>query len=360
MNIAAAIEEISQEKRIDIKTIVKALEETMELSAKKIYKDYKEIEARYENNDIHLFYYKKVVNEVQDKDNEISLEIAKKVDTTAQIDDEIEYEIKKDQYINVLAQTFRQGLFQKIKEYENQFLEAKYRDKVGKIVSGQVERVTREKCIIALDNSASATLEYKEQIPGERLSIGDSINALLFNIEQIDKRVFLKLSRTHPNFLRELFRLEIPEVDNEDIEVLSIARDPGKRAKVIVNTDNSDIDPVGSCIGKGGSRIQVIINEINGEKIDVIRWNNSIKELIMSAMVPAELRRVEVDEENFTADIFVDEDNLALAIGQKGQNIKLASRLTKFELNIKTLETEKETTEEVPEIQVFSGEKEEE
>ena len=147
-------------------------------------------------------------------------------------------------------------------------------------------------------------------------------------------------------------------MDNRDIEVLSIARDPGKRAKVIVNTDNTDIDPVGSCIGKGGSRIQVIINEINGEKIDVIRWSNSIKELITSAMVPADLQKVEVNEENFSADVFVDEDNLALAIGQKGQNIKLASRVTKFELNIKTLETEKEA-EEVPEIQVFSRENEE-
>ena len=356
MDIANAIEEISQERDIEQKTIIKALEETMLVAAQKKYTNYKEIEARYEEGQIFLFQYKKVVNKVEDEDNEISLKIAKEVDSEAQLDDEIEYEIDKEEYIDVLAQTVRQVLFQKIKEYENELLKEKYRDKIGQILTGQIERFTRDKCIISLQKNSTAILEYKEQIQGERLNLGDTIRALLYEIGAVEKRVVLKLSRTHPNFLRELFKLEVPEVEDETIEILSVARDPGKRAKVMVRSNNSDVDPVGSCVGKGGGRIQAVVNELHGEKIDVIRYTESIEQQIIDAMVPAQLQRVKVDEENSVADIFVDEDNLALAIGKKGQNIKLASRLIKFELNIRTLETTvEEKQEELPAVQLFEN-----
>lgn len=355
MSIVDAIEEISNEKDIDQQIIIKALEEAMLVAAQKKYTNYKEIEARYEEGNICLFQYKKVVAKVEDEDNEIPLEIAKQVDPEAQLEDEIEYEINRDQYVDVLAQTVRQGLFQKIREYENQLLKEKYRDKIGQIVTGQIERVTREKCIISLQKNATAILEYKEQIPGERLNLGDTIRTILYDIEDMDKRVVLKLSRTHPNFLRELLKLEVPEVDDETIEVISVARDAGKRAKVMVRSNNSDVDPVGSCVGKGGVRIQAIVNELNGEKIDVICHKESIEQQIIDAMVPAELQRVEIDEENDSADIFVDEDNLALAIGKKGQNIKLASRLVKYELNIRALTEEGQKQEELPEVQLFES-----
>ena len=358
-NLASAIQEISNDRDIDKATIVRALEEAMVISAQKKYVNYKDLTARYEDGDIRLFQYKKVVHKVEDQDNEIALEIAKEVDVESQLDDEIEYEIDKHDYSDVIAQTVRQTLFQKIKEYENQLLEKKYRDKVGQILYGKIEKTTYQKCIVSLQKNAIAILEHKEQIVAERLNIGDPIKALLYEIDTEEERVVLKLSRTHPNFLRELFKLEVPEVDDHTIEIVSVARDPGKRAKVTVRSSNSDVDPVGSCVGRGGERIKAIVNELNGEKIDIIRWTNSIEQQITDAMIPAELNRIEINEENSVANVFVDETNLALAIGKKGQNVKLASRLTKFEINIRTAETEVDTKdtaeeEETPEIQLFA------
>ena len=361
-NLASAIQEISNDRDIDKATIVRALEEAMVASAQKKYVNYKELTARYEDGDIRLFQYKKVVQKVEDQDNEIALEIAKEVDAESQLDDEMEYEIDKHDYSDVIAQTMRQTLFQKIKEYENQLLEKKYRDKVGQILYGKIEKTTYQKCIVSLQKNAVAILEHKEQIVAERLNIGDPIKALLYEIDTEEERVVLKLSRTHPNFLRELFKLEVPEVDDRTIEIVSVARDPGKRAKVTVRSSNSDVDPVGSCVGRGGERIKAIVNELNGEKIDIIRWTNDIEQQITDAMIPAELNRIEINEENSVANVFVDETNLALAIGKKGQNVKLASRLTKFEINIRTAETaetEVDTTdkteeEETPEIQLFA------
>ncbi len=361
-NLASAIQEISNDRDIDKATIVRALEEAMVASAQKKYVNYKELTARYEDGDIRLFQYKKVVQKVEDQDNEIALEIAKEVDAESQLDDEMEYEIDKHDYSDVIAQTMRQTLFQKIKEYENQLLEKKYRDKVGQILYGKIEKTTYQKCIVSLQKNAVAILEHKEQIAAERLNIGDPIKALLYEIDTEEERVVLKLSRTHPNFLRELFKLEVPEVDDRTIEIVSVARDPGKRAKVTVRSSNSDVDPVGSCVGRGGERIKAIVNELNGEKIDIIRWTNDIEQQITDAMIPAELNRIEINEENSVANVFVDETNLALAIGKKGQNVKLASRLTKFEINIRTAETaetEVDTTdkteeEETPEIQLFA------
>ena len=361
-NLASAIQEISNDRDIDKATIVRALEEAMVVSAQKKYVNYKELTARYEDGDIRLFQYKKVVQKVEDQDNEIALEIAKEVDAESQLDDEMEYEIDKHDYSDVIAQTMRQTLFQKIKEYENQLLEKKYRDKVGQILYGKIEKTTYQKCIVSLQKNAVAILEHKEQIAAERLNIGDPIKALLYEIDTEEERVVLKLSRTHPNFLRELFKLEVPEVDDRTIEIVSVARDPGKRAKVTVRSSNSDVDPVGSCVGRGGERIKAIVNELNGEKIDIIRWTNNIEQQITDAMIPAELNRIEINEENSVANVFVDETNLALAIGKKGQNVKLASRLTKFEINIRTAETaetevdtkDKTEEEETPEIQLFA------
>ena len=222
-------------------------------------------------------------------------------------------------------------------------------------------QANKNRSIIHLKKNISAILDTKDSIPFEKLTTGDSVRALLKEIDEKDsKKKFLKLSRTHPDFLMKLLELEIPEVDDKTIEVVAVARDPGRRAKIAVRTNNPDVDPVGSCVGRGGERIQTVVNELNGERIDVVKWSSNLTQFIKEALVPAEIDHIKLDTENNTANVFIDDQNLALAIGKKGQNVRLASQLTQLELNIRTLENtqspseETESTEDVPEIQLFS------
>ena len=362
-NISEAINEISHDKDIDKELVIKAFEEAMTISAKKKYEQYDNIEARYEEDEsIRLFYYKTVVESVDDKVNEISLKEAQSIDSQSQLEDEIEYEIDRHEFANVIAQTVRQTFFQKLGECENHLLKEKYQDKVKKIVFGSVGQVNRNRCIVNLKRNVSAVLDYKSQIPNEKLVPGEPVKALLTEIATDGTKTVLLISRAHSEFLIKLFELEIPEIEDNTIEILAVARDPGRRAKVAVRSNNSDVDPVGSCVGRGGERIQSIVNELNGEKIDVVRWSNDLKKFISDSLVPAEINNIELDTENNVANVFVDMQNLALAIGKKGQNVKLASKLTQFELNIRTLEEEgkeeedKDKEDNMPDLQLFSEE----
>ena len=360
-NISEAINEISHDKDIDKELVIKAFEEAMTISAKKKYEQYDNIEARYEEDEsIRLFYYKTVVESVDDKVNEISLKEAQSIDSQSQLEDEIEYEIDRHEFANVIAQTVRQTFFQKLGECENHLLKEKYQDKVKKIVFGSVGQVNRNRCIVNLKRNVSAVLDYKSQIPNEKLVPGEPVKALLTEIATDGTKTILLISRAHSEFLIKLFELEIPEIEDNTIEILAVARDPGRRAKVAVRSNNSDVDPVGSCVGRGGERIQSIVNELNGEKIDVVRWSNDLKKFISDSLVPAEINNIELDTENNVANVFVDMQNLALAIGKKGQNVKLASKLTQFELNIRTLEEEGKEEEDkednMPDLQLFSEE----
>ncbi len=363
ISLASAISEISLDKDIDKDLIVQTIEKTIVDAAKKKYPHYSNIEAQFDetSDSIRLYYYKTVTKEIMDKDNEISLKQAKEIDSEAQLDDEISYEIEESDYGNIIAQTARQGFFQKINELENSLLIEKYTDQVGKIVHGTVGQANKNRSIIHLKKNISAILDTKDSIPFEKLTTGDSVRALLKEIDEKDsKKKFLKLSRTHPDFLMKLLELEIPEVDDKTIEVVAVARDPGRRAKIAVRTNNPDVDPVGSCVGRGGERIQTVVNELNGERIDVVKWSSNLTQFIKEALVPAEIDHIKLDTENNTANVFIDDQNLALAIGKKGQNVRLASQLTQLELNIRTLENtqspseETESTEDVPEIQLFS------
>ena len=364
-SLTLAISEISLDKDIDKDLIVQTIEKTIVDAAKKKYPQYSNIEAQFDDSAdmIHLYYYKTVTKDVTDENNEISIQQAKEVDSEAQLDDEISYEIEEEDYGNIIAQTARQGFFQKINELENSLLIEKYTDQIGEIVHGTVGQVNKNRSIIHLKKNVSAILDSRDAIPFEKLTSGETIKALLKEIDEKDsKKKFLKLSRTHPDFLLKLLKLEIPEVDDKTIEVLAVARDPGRRAKIAVKTNNPDVDPVGSCVGRGGERIQTVVNELNGERIDVIKWSEDIKQFIVAALVPAEIDHIDLNTENNIANVFINDQNLALAIGKRGQNVRLASQLTQFELNIRMLEETKSESEEtieagkeeaVPEIDLF-------
>jgi len=241
-------------------------------------------------------------------------------------------------YGRIGAQTSKQVIVQKIREAERAQVVDAYRSKVGELVSGQVKRVTREAVIVDLGNNAEAVLPREEWIPREMFRVGDRLRALLKEIRPDARGPQLALTRTSPEMLVKLFTIEVPEISDGVIEILASARDPGSRAKIAVKTNDGRIDPVGSCVGMRGSRVQAVSSELAGERIDVVPWDDNIAQLAINAMSPAEVVKIVVDEETRSMDIAVGEENLAQAIGKGGQNVKLASELTGWELNIMTEE----------------------
>lgn len=331
-----AIVELSHERGLEQEAIIEAIEDAIIGAAYRKYKNYKNIDATFnlQTGNIDLLHYKTVVEELRDDENEISLAEAQSLDPLAECGDEVEYEIDSTEFVNVIAQTARQLIFQKINEAERESVSEKYSEKVGEILHGTVSRVERGRIIILIGNSVEASLEKREQIPGEKLQPGDHVRALLLKLNPDGRGPQLLLSRTHPKFLIKLFEVEVPEVYDGLIEVIAASREPGRRAKVAVHTTDPDIDPVGACVGVRGSRIQAVVSELCGERIDVIEWSQEMEQFIANALAPADIVEMELDEENCSANIYILPDQLSLAIGKQGQNVRLASRLTGITINI--------------------------
>lgn len=336
-----AIVEISHERGLDQDSVISALEEAILTAAKRKYRQYISLEASLnrKNGDIELMYTREVVDEVYDSENEISLEDIQQIDPEAEIGDEVEYIIDSKDFVDVIAQTARQLLFQKIREIERETILKKFSDKKGEIVHGTVARIERGKVILMLNNNAEALLDKREQIVFEKLQPGEHVRALLLDILGDTKGPQLIVSRTHPAFLMKLFEAEIPEVYDGVIDVLAAAREPGKRAKVAVRSNDSDVDPVGSCVGPRGSRVQVIVNELCGERIDIVEWSEDLPTYIARSLSPAEVVSMDIDEEEMSADVEVETSQLSLAIGKQGQNVRLASQLTGYKINVTPWET---------------------
>ncbi|MBT3227102.1 MAG: transcription termination factor NusA [Deltaproteobacteria bacterium] len=343
-----AIMELSHERGLDQDAIVEAIEDAIVGAAYRKYKNYKNIEAELnlQTGEIDLMHYKVVVDQVKDADNEILLDEVIKLDPLAESGDEVEYEIDSNEFKNVIAQTARQLIFQKIREAERESVIEKYAEKKGEIIHGTVSRIERGRVIITIGNAVEAALEYREQIPFEKLQAGENVRLLLIDLLSDGRGPQLIVSRTHPNFLIKLFEVEVPEVYDGIIEVVAAAREPGKRAKVAVYTNDSDIDPVGACVGMRGSRVQSIVSELCGERIDVIEWSESLEQFIANSLAPAEIIEIDLDEENGSANIKIAQDQLSLAIGKQGQNVRLASKLTGIMININPWEPERELTSE--------------
>ncbi len=342
--ILLVVEAVSNEKGVSEEIIFEALELALATATKKRY-DEEDVELRVamdkETGGYETFRRWEVVpddDEIEFPGAQLTLTEAREKDPALEVGGFYEIPVESVEYGRIGAQTSKQVIVQKIREAERAQVVDAYLSRVGELVSGQVKKVTREAVIVDLGNNAEAILPREDWIPREMFRVGDRLRALLKEIRPEARGPQLVLTRTDTQMLVKLFAIEVPEISDGVIEILASARDPGARAKIAVKTNDGRIDPIGSCVGMRGSRVQAVSGELGGERIDVVPWDDNVAQLAINAMSPAEVVSIVVDEETRSMDIAVHEDNLAQAIGKGGQNVRLASELTGWELNIMTEE----------------------
>ncbi len=346
-NLLEAINDIARERGIERNRLVTVVQESIVAAAKRKFKQYEDVEARItEGGGIEVYRYKTVAEVCEDADNQISLEDARELDTMAEVGDEVEYEIDNSDLRRVLAQTARQMLFQRLREAERDVIFEKFKGRIGDVLSGTVSRTERGKVYVTFHQTESV-LHPKEQIPNERWASGDHIRMILLDVLNDPKEPSqLIVSRAHPNFLVKLFEMEAPEIYDGVVEIVAAAREPGRRAKIAVRSNDADVDPVGACVGMRGARVQAIISELRGERIDIVQYSEDITAYLANAIAPAEISRVKINREEGVIDVEVEPEQLALAIGRHGQNVRLASRLLDYQLNVRSTTDQTKTLEE--------------
>ena len=328
------LEQIAREKGLPVKVIVEAVISAIELAAKKRDRSKFDVEYDEASGTLHLYVIKHVVEQVADPKCEIDLASAKKMEPTVEIGDEVYVERDISDLGRISAQKAKQIISQKVKEAEKYKMYEMYQDRVGDVVLGTVQRI--DNGVVVHLGDVEAILPRREQIPGEFYKRGDKIRAFITEVRlgTSGKWPQILLSRTCDDFLFRLFEIEVPEIADGTVELVSVARDPGVRAKIVVLSHDRNVDPVGACVGLRGARIQSIVRELRGEKIDIIEWTDDPGELISRAITPAKVQSAQVHSAERAVDIVVADDQLALAIGKRGQNAKLAVRLTKWRINI--------------------------
>ncbi len=334
-NLNQVIEQVGKDKGLDKDILIAAIEEALLSAAKKKLGAKDGLEAQYnpELGEIEIFQFKNVVEEVEDDSTEITLDEAKKLDPEAEIEDSIGFKVDISGFGRIAAQAAKQVIIQKVKDAEQETVYLDYKDRKGEIINGIVQRFERGEIYINLGR-VEAVLPKQEQVSRENYRQGDRIRAYILDVRRILRGPQIILSRTHPNFLAQLFDLEVPEVSEGIVKIRSAAREPGERAKIAVNSNDLDVDPVGACVGMKGSRVQSVVHELKGERIDIIPWSDDIAKFVCNALSPAEVSRVIIDEENHSMEVIVAEDQLSLAIGRRGQNVRLASKLTGWRLDV--------------------------
>ena len=334
---------VSNEKGVAREVIFEAIESALATATKKLFND-EEINCRIAVNrksgQYETFRLWDVVADenFDDPAHQLTLDQAQLKNPDISIGDVWEEKIENTEFGRIAAQTAKQVIVQKVREAERDLVVAEYRDKMGKLVSGTVKKVTRESILVDLGGNAEAMLPRDQMIPREMFRTGDRIRALLLDVRQEARGPQLFLSRTAPGMLIELFKIEVPEIADGIIEIRAAARDPGSRAKIVVSTNDGRIDPVGACVGMRGSRVQVVSNELANERIDIILWHDNPAQLVINAMAPAEVASIVMDEDSHTMDVAVEEDNLAQAIGRSGQNVRLSAELTGWAINVMSVE----------------------
>ncbi len=341
--ILLVAEAVSNEKQVPREKIFEALEFALASATKK--KNEGEIEVRVcidrETGDFDTFRRWLVIPDDQEQENpfaEMTVSAAQIDEPEIEIGDYVEEQIESIAFDRITTQTAKQVIVQKVREAERAQMVAEYEDKVGELVTGTVKKVNRDNIIVDLGNNAEGVIYRDDMLPRETFRPGDRVRGLLYVIRPEARGAQLFVSRTHPDMLVELFRLEVPEIAEETLEVKSAARDPGSRAKIAVKTNDKRLDPVGACVGMRGSRVQAVSGELGGERVDIVLWDENPAQFVINAMAPAEVASIVVDEDSHTMDVAVESDNLAQAIGRSGQNVRLASQLTGWELNVMTVE----------------------
>lgn len=356
-----ALEELEKEKGIKKEYLLESIETALVTAYKRNFDSLENVKVQMDQQTgaTHVYSLKEVVKRTMDKETQINIKEAQKINPDFQEGDTVEIEIVPRDFGRIAAQTAKQVIIQKLREAEREIIYTEFNERKGEIVSGLVQKADRN--IVVMDlGKLEGVMPSKEQIPTEHYHVNDKIKGYVLDVEKGAKGApQVIVSRSHPDFVRKLLEFEIPEIYEGVIEIKSVSRDPGYRSKVAVYSPDPNIDPVGSCVGQKGVRIQNVINELNGEKIDVIEWNEDPSIYIASSLLPAKILAVDIKEEEKFAQVIVPDDQLSLAIGKSGQNARLAARLTNWKIDIKSetqfrevlMNTQDEETKEVEEME---------
>src|SRR5213595_1975441 len=334
---------VAREKAIDRGIVIAAMEDAIQKAARSRYGSETEVRAEIDatKGAMRLSRHMLVVEQVENSANQISLEDARRANPGAQIGDTIADTLPPLEYGRIAAQSAKQVIVQKVREAERDRQYEEYKDRIGDIVNGIVKRVEYGNVVVDLGRG-EAIVRRDEMLPREVFRNGDRIRAYIYDVRREPRGPQIFLSRTHPQFMAKLFAQEVPEIYDGIVEVKAVARDPGSRAKIAVISRDSSVDPVGACVGMRGSRVQAVVNELQGEKIDIIPWSHDIATFVVNALAPAEVAKVVLDEDRERIEVVVPDQQLSLAIGRRGQNVRLASQLTGWDIDILTEQEETE------------------
>jgi N utilization substance protein A len=334
-DLKRVIDQVSREKGLDRNVLIQTLEEAVKAAARKKWGPNYDMEVTYseEAGEIEVFEFKTVVENVTNEHVEISIEEAHEVDPESELGDSLGIKMDTDVFGRIAAQSAKQVIMQRLREAERSNVYADFKDRKGEIVHGIVQRFDKGAIIVNLGRT-EAELPVKEQIPKESYKQGDRIRAYICEVKQFSKGPQVILSRTHPALLSALFENEVPEIAEGIVSVVQVAREPGSRSKIAVSSRDGDVDPVGACVGMKGSRVQAVVQELRGEKIDIVPWDSDPAKFVCNALAPAEIVRVIVSEGEKSMEVVVPDDQLSLAIGKRGQNVRLASKLSGWHLDV--------------------------
>jgi len=356
-----AIEELEKEKEISKDILVEAIEIALVSAYKKNYGTSQNVRVVIdrEEGDIDVFMKRNVVETVEDDLTEISIEDALEIDPRYSVGDAIEYQVTPRDFGRIAAQTAKQVVVQRIREAERGMIFDDYVTRQGELVTGVVQRISNETVFINM-GKAEGILAATEQVPGETYTVNNRLKVYIMDVKKTTKGPQVYLSRSHPGLVKRLFELEVPEIQDGVVAIKSISREAGSRTKIAVVALDDNVDPVGACVGPRGSRVQVIVDEIFGEKIDIINWSDDPEKLISSALSPAKVEKVIVNPEDKTAVVVVPDYQLSLAIGKEGQNVRLAAKLCSWKIDIKSnsqyFQEDIEYLEEEPEEEILEEE----
>lgn len=338
---------VAREKQIDREEVLEAMEQAIQKAGRAKYGHEKDIRAVIDrrSGEVRLSRYTEVVDEVESEDTQIPVTIARRFRPGIEVGEFIVDPLPPIDFGRIAAQTAKQVIVQRVREYERKRQFEEFKDRVGEIITGTVKRTEYGNLMVDLGR-AEALLRRDETIPRENFHNGDRVRAYIYDVREEQKGPQIFLSRTHPGFLAKLFAQEVPEIYEGIIEIKAVARDPGSRAKMAVISRDSSIDPVGACVGMRGSRVQAVVAELQGEKIDIIPWSPNAATFVVNALAPAEVSKVVLDEDSGTVEVVVPDPQLSLAIGRRGQNVRLASQLTRWDIDILTEAEESERRQE--------------
>lgn len=332
-----AIEDLEREKGISKDILIEAIESALVSAYKKNYGTSQNVrvDVDRETGDIDVLMRMDIVEEVEDDFCQISLEEAREIDPRYEIGDVVEYQVTPRDFGRIAAQTAKQVVVQRIREAERGMVYDDYIQKQGEIITGTVERISNETLFISMGRT-EGILSANERVKGEHFDVNERLKLYIMDVRKTNKGPQVYLSRSHPGLVKKLFELEVPEIQDGVVEIMSIAREAGSRTKIAVYAEDPNVDPVGACVGPRGSRVQAVVDEIFGEKIDIIEWSDVPEQLISNVLAPAKVEQVIINEEEKSAVVVVPDYQLSLAIGKEGQNVRLAAKLSGWKIDIKS------------------------